>query len=243
MKEVLTWFTHDADAHENPRMQAVLANYGFEGYGRFWALNERIAKAKKAQLDISTKVLKSGLANVLRMTPAELDAFLTFLADPEECGLLHWENGILTTDRTQRDLSRAMSERQRDADRRKGVIDYEIEEPDGEQEKPAGKEQKPEGLPREKPTHYRTLQDTRGTSPQGASSDLSPETKNNTSAGAREAPAAVSTKPGQEDSRTPLEFDAKTFVLTAVATKRQEQHGTGPPAEAPEDFLLRRDAG
>ena len=43
MRDDLPYFSHDNNAQDHPKMQALIAEYGFEGYGRFWALHERIA--------------------------------------------------------------------------------------------------------------------------------------------------------------------------------------------------------
>jgi hypothetical protein len=98
MKDDLPYFTHDNNASQHPKMKALIAEYGFEGYGRFWALNEKIAQTPNAYIDISRKVYKLDLANELRLNSDELDKFLAFLSDPE-IDLINLKNKKISTDR------------------------------------------------------------------------------------------------------------------------------------------------
>lgn len=122
MKDNLEYFSHDADAMEHPKHQALIAVYGFEGYGRFWALNESISKSSGGMLDLSKKRNKATIANKLQMKLSEFDEFIDFLADDEECGLLKIQDGIVWTDRTQEDLERVMRTRKDSAKRRSPTI-------------------------------------------------------------------------------------------------------------------------
>ena len=79
-------------------MKALIAEFGYEGYGRFWALNERIAESSGACIDISKKVNKLDLAQELGFNGEELDKFLSFLADPE-INLINITDKKITTDR------------------------------------------------------------------------------------------------------------------------------------------------
>lgn len=106
MKNDLPYFTHDNDARNHPKMKALRARFGWTGYGQFWALNEMIAGAQEARLDLSRKVVRASVACELGMTSDALDDLLRFLADPDECGLVHYVDGILTTDRTQEDYAK-----------------------------------------------------------------------------------------------------------------------------------------
>lgn len=40
MKKNTIYFTHDSNARRDPKILALIADYGYEGYGRFWALIE-----------------------------------------------------------------------------------------------------------------------------------------------------------------------------------------------------------
>lgn len=113
MKNDLPYFQHDNDARNHAKMKALRARFGWTGYGQFWALNEMIAGAAEARLDLSRKVVRASVACELGMTTDALDDLLKFLSDPDECGLVHYENGILTTDRTQENYAHIKAERER----------------------------------------------------------------------------------------------------------------------------------
>jgi len=98
MKNDLPYFSHNNNARRHPKMKALIAEFGFEGYGRFWALCERIAEDSDAYLDISKKVNKLDLASELNMDGSGLDDFLSFLADPE-IDLINMDNDVVTVDR------------------------------------------------------------------------------------------------------------------------------------------------
>jgi hypothetical protein len=98
MKNDLPYFSHDNNARNHPKMRALIVKYGYEGYGRFWALNERIAESDGAYIDISRKINKLDLASELRLDESGLDDFLKFLSDTE-IDLINIENSIVTTDR------------------------------------------------------------------------------------------------------------------------------------------------
>ena len=89
MKDDLPYFSHDNDARNHPKMKALRARFGWTGYGQFWALNEMIAGAPQARLDLSRKVVRSSVACELGMTTDALDDFLRFLEDKDECGLIN----------------------------------------------------------------------------------------------------------------------------------------------------------
>jgi hypothetical protein len=98
MKDDLPFFSHDNNARNHPKMKALIAEYGYEGYGRFWALNERIAESSGAFIDISKKINRLALAKELDLDGNELDKFLIFLSDPE-IDLINIKDNIITTDR------------------------------------------------------------------------------------------------------------------------------------------------
>lgn len=113
MKDDLPYFSHDNDSRNHPKMKALRARYGWTGYGQFWALNEMIAGSSGARLDLGRKVVRASCACELGMTTDALDDFLSFLANDDECGLIAYVDGIVTTDRTQEDIGRVTTERER----------------------------------------------------------------------------------------------------------------------------------
>jgi hypothetical protein len=114
MKNNLPYFTHDNDAYDHAKHRALRARFGWEGYGRFWALNELIAQAEGCQLDIQRPINRAKVADEMGLSDSDFTDFVAFLADPEVCGLVNMLDGILTTDRTQEDFAKVDAKRQRD---------------------------------------------------------------------------------------------------------------------------------
>jgi len=125
MKNDLPYFSHDNNARNHPKMKALIAEFGYEGYGRFWVLNERIAETTGACIDISRKVNKLDLAKELGFDGAGLDGFLKFLSDPE-IDLINFDNGKITTDRINELYSKTINKRkkQRKSDNAEIVNDF-----------------------------------------------------------------------------------------------------------------------
>jgi hypothetical protein len=118
MKDNLPYFSHYNNAHRHPKMKALIAEYGYEGYGRFWALNERIAETPGACIDISRKVNRLDLAQELGMSGPKLDNFLKFLSDPE-IDLINLEDGKITTDRITENYQYTMEMLEKERNRKK----------------------------------------------------------------------------------------------------------------------------
>jgi hypothetical protein len=118
MKNNLPYFSHDNNARNHPKMKALIAEFGYEGYGRFWVLNERIAESTGAFIDISRKVNKLDLAKELGFDGNELDQFIAFLSDPE-IDLINIQDNIITTDRLTELFDKTMESRVFERDRKK----------------------------------------------------------------------------------------------------------------------------
>jgi hypothetical protein len=124
-------------------MKALIAEFGYEGYGRFWVLNERIAESSGALIDISKKVNKLDLAQELGLNNDGLDKFLGFLSDPE-IDLINFENNKITTDRTTELFEKTMENREEERCRKK-VKSGKEEIPVGKYDFPPGKDENPPG--------------------------------------------------------------------------------------------------
>jgi hypothetical protein len=146
MKDNLPYFSHDNNAHRHPKMKALIAEYGYEGYGRFWALNERIAESPGDYIDISRKVNRLDLAQELGMSGPELDTFLGFLSDPE-IDLINFENGKITTDRITENYQYTMEmlEKERNRKRNKKIPEENDEIPPEDDEIPEENREIPPG--------------------------------------------------------------------------------------------------
>jgi len=156
MKDNLPFFSHDNNARNHPKMKALIAEFGYEGYGRFWALNEKIAESAGAFIDISRKVYRLDLAKDLGLDGNGLDKFLAFLSDPD-IDLINLQNNIITTDRITELFSQTMEKREESRNRKrdkKGKDDF----PDGKSDFPDGIQVENEDLPAENDTD-KTIQD------------------------------------------------------------------------------------
>ena len=159
MKDNLPFFSHDNNARNHPKMKALIAEFGYEGYGRFWALNERIAESAGAFIDISRKVYKLDLAKELGLDGDGLDKFLAFLSDPD-IDLINLQNGIITTDRITELFTHTMENRKEARDKKrnkKGKDDF----PEEKDDFPEGIQEENEDLPEENDTYKTRLDNTK----------------------------------------------------------------------------------
>lgn len=120
MKNNIGFFTHEVEAPEHRKFLILRSSYeGDKGWAmeaRFWALNCLIGKADDCKLDLNSKGEKARVARFLELSLSELDTFLHILKDEAE--LIHDDGGVIWTDQTQDDLSRARSARNKAKDRR-----------------------------------------------------------------------------------------------------------------------------
>lgn len=119
MNDNLIWIPHDADMGNHPKCKALIAAYGYEGYGRFHRLNEMIGCAEGCRLDLRKRVYFNQTAGELRMTPDEFQEFIDFLSDVDECGLLQVVDNCLITKRTQESLKSVRVSREAARNRQK----------------------------------------------------------------------------------------------------------------------------
>jgi len=115
MKKDLPWFRHYNSTHNEPRMQALLAEYGFEGYGRFWILYEKIAASPSASLDISSRIIKLTVARDLGLDVEKFEGFIEFLS-AFDINLIGFNNCIITSDQIQEDYIQVCNKRQANKD-------------------------------------------------------------------------------------------------------------------------------
>jgi len=78
MKNDLPFFPHDNNARNHPKMKALIAEFGYEGYGKFWVLNECIAESSGEFIYISRKINKLSLAEELGFNGDEFNKFIKF---------------------------------------------------------------------------------------------------------------------------------------------------------------------
>ena len=111
MKNNIDWYPHYVTSDEHPKFKALRVKYGWEGEGKFWRLNNRIAGADGCHINLTKKYNKAGLADDLQFTLDELDEFLKYLE--KDCRLIIKKNNYITTKRVKEALERVMQERKR----------------------------------------------------------------------------------------------------------------------------------
>lgn len=70
------WFSHDSNAANNPKMVALKRKYGYEGYGRWWRLVERLRESADYRYDISVPFAWEVIGQDLDMSAADAEAFV-----------------------------------------------------------------------------------------------------------------------------------------------------------------------
>lgn len=90
------WFSHDCNAANNPKLLALRKKYGFEGYGRWWVLLERLRACDEYRFDISMPFAWEVLGQDLELTATEAEAFVRELVD--YYGLLQCDEQHLWSD-------------------------------------------------------------------------------------------------------------------------------------------------
>ena len=120
MKLNIDYFGHEVDAIDHRKFLILRAYYGGDkGWSmeaRFWALNCLIGRADNCKLNLSLKGEKARVARALELSLQDLDAFILVLKDEAE--LIHCDDGVVWTDKTQEDLDRALKVRQEVKNRR-----------------------------------------------------------------------------------------------------------------------------
>lgn len=76
MKKDNYWFSHDYNAASDPKLIALTAAYGMEGYGRWWRLLEMLRGEGEYKYCLTTRFAYSVLAKELMMTADEAKQFI-----------------------------------------------------------------------------------------------------------------------------------------------------------------------
>ena len=120
MKESkLSFYNHAVDSHHHWKFKRLRKKYGWEGEGKFWALNNLIAQSNKCLLDLSDENKMEQVATDLDF---EKDDFLEYLNYIEiNCKLVVKMDGKYMTSSTQETLN--LVERAREVDRIRKIKD------------------------------------------------------------------------------------------------------------------------
>ncbi len=121
MKNNLPYYRHYSDSHNHPKFKMLRVKYGWDGEGKFWALNNMIAGAENCELDLARLYNKASIALDLNFTLEEFDDFLDYLSDPDACNLLRKDGEVYSNGLLQENLQAVMGERKSARDRKHGI--------------------------------------------------------------------------------------------------------------------------
>ncbi len=109
MKKNLEYYRHDADSHNHPKFKMLRLKYGWEGEGKFWALNNIVAKSENCRLNLNQGYNKAMAASDLQFSMEEFELYLNYLSS--ECKLIKIRKGIISTDTTQENFKKVHGDR------------------------------------------------------------------------------------------------------------------------------------
>lgn len=125
MKQNIEFYPHYAASDQHAKFKMLRVQFGWEGDGKFWALNNRIAQSKDCCLDISKKYKKAAIASDLNFTIEQFDRFINFLKN--DCELIkECKKGIITTDIIQETFDKVMQERDKARARHRRASDEKL---------------------------------------------------------------------------------------------------------------------
>ncbi len=104
MKNNLEYYQHYANSDQHPKFKTLRVKYGWQGEGRFWALNNRIAQSDNCALDLSKERNRASIASDLGLSLIKFNEFVEYLSS-ESCALLkNLGDNLYTTDVLQENL-------------------------------------------------------------------------------------------------------------------------------------------
>jgi hypothetical protein len=111
LKNYLNYYQHYCNAHQHWKFKMLRSAYGWEGEGRFWALNNLIGSADNCTLDLNKKAVRISVADELDYSVDEFMKYLEFLS--LECELIIFLDNKLTTEIVRDNLKEVMKQRTR----------------------------------------------------------------------------------------------------------------------------------
>lgn len=110
MKNNLPYYRHYNNSHLHGKFKLLRAKYGWEGEGKFWALNNMIAQSENCWLDLNKEYNKGTLCTDLSFTIEQFDEYINFLHT--DCNLILLDEGKITTEIIQEDFSKVAVDRE-----------------------------------------------------------------------------------------------------------------------------------
>lgn len=112
-KNNLSFYSHKVNSHHHWKFKLLRKKYGWEGEGKFWALNNLIADSQDCKLDLRDENKQEQISADLDFEKDDFLVFLKYLSD--KCKLIKNGDGKYYTDNTQEDLK--YCERKKELDR------------------------------------------------------------------------------------------------------------------------------
>lgn len=70
------FFSHDENALSDPKIMSMMSVYGFEGYGRFWALVELLRREDSYKINMNKRTFYVSIAHYLRWNDQDAKQFI-----------------------------------------------------------------------------------------------------------------------------------------------------------------------
>ncbi len=116
MSKGLKYYSHYSNSHNHWKFKRLRSVYGWEGEGKFWALNNMIAASDECKLDLSNEEKREQIAADLDFSLEEFNDFIKHLV--EKFRLVKNGDGRYITDNTQEDLEVFEKKRKYDRERK-----------------------------------------------------------------------------------------------------------------------------
>lgn len=110
MKSNILYYPHYTAAHTHPKFKMLRVKYGWEGEGKFWALNNMIGLAENCKLDLSRKFVVADILELFKFNQEQFNEFIDYLE--KECELIEREGNCITTEIVQETFTQAEVKRE-----------------------------------------------------------------------------------------------------------------------------------
>lgn len=93
------YFSHDADAHNDPSIAQLLAVHGWQGYGWYWRIVEQLTSEESHTLNMESKYFYEGIGRMLSVRSTDAERFISDCVNEFKLfnsdGKLLWSNSHL----------------------------------------------------------------------------------------------------------------------------------------------------
>lgn len=102
MKQGTYYFSHDYEPTADPKIQALIGEFGGEGYGIYWRIVEMLHSDKSHKLPLKKYVFLA-IAKQMQANAEQIEAILNYSIDP--CELLRSDGEFFWSERVLRNIS------------------------------------------------------------------------------------------------------------------------------------------